>query len=88
MSNGGVIKNGSEPAFPSTYEICVDGRLSQEGASWFEGMMCGVNEEALTPQTLIRGEVTDSAALYGLISRLRDLGLILVSVQRLATDSR
>ena len=69
----------SEPVY---YEICVSGRLSQAGASWFEGMSLSVNEETTPPQTIIRGYVQDRSALHGLINRIRDLGLTLLSVQR------
>ena len=69
--------------FPSTYEICVRGRISGQGAIWFEGMTLAVNETTSPPQTIIRGEIIDQATLYGLINRLRDLGLTLISVNRL-----
>jgi hypothetical protein len=67
---------------PAHYEICVRGRLEQQSASWFNGMVVSVDEEAAPPQTIIRGPVRDQAALYGLISRARDLGLTLLSVRR------
>lgn len=69
----------SEPVY---YEFRVSGRLSQTGAAWFEGMSFTVNEETLPPQTIIRGYVLDRAALHGLINRIRDMGLTLLSVQR------
>jgi hypothetical protein len=69
----------SEPVY---YEFCVSGRLSQTGANWFEDMSLSVNEDTTPPQTIIRGYVLDRAALHGLINRVRDLGLTLVSVQR------
>jgi hypothetical protein len=67
---------------PVNYEICVSGRLSQTGATWFEDMSVSVNEATTPPQTIIRGYVQDRSALHGLINRIRDLGLTLVSVQR------
>lgn len=67
---------------PVYYEFRVTGRLSQQGAGWFEGMSLTVDEEITPPQTIIRGYVLDRAALHGLINRIRDLGLTLVSVQR------
>jgi hypothetical protein len=70
----------SEPVY---YEFCVSGRLSQTGASWFEDMSLTVNEGTTPPQTIIRGYVLDRAALHGLINRIRDLGLTLLSVQRI-----
>jgi hypothetical protein len=67
---------------PTYYEFRVSGRLSQEGAGWFEGMSLSVDEDTTTAQTIIGGYVPDQAALHGLINRIRDLGLTLVSVQR------
>jgi hypothetical protein len=67
---------------PVYYEFRVTGRLSQQGASWFEGMSLTVDEATTPPQTIIRGYVQDRSALHGLINRIRDLGLTLLSVQR------
>jgi hypothetical protein len=66
---------------PNTpYEIRVNGRHSPETAAWFEGMTLTVDETPSPPQTVIQGVLRDQAALYGLISRIRDLGLQLLSV--------
>jgi len=68
---------------PSNYEICVEGRLGSQTSAWFEDMTVTVNEDRSPPQTIIRGYLVDQAALYGLISRARDLGLTLLSVKRI-----
>ncbi len=60
------------------YRITVSGRLSERFASAFGGM---VLEPAPGATTLV-GDVADQAHLYGLIERLRDLGLELMSVER------
>ena len=65
------------------YRICVRGRLSQTGAAWFEGFTLTVDETTTPLQTCLEGPVMDQAALHGLISRIRDLGLTLISVQRI-----
>jgi hypothetical protein len=65
------------------YRMCVRGRLSQTGAAWFEGFTLTVDETTSPPLTCLEGPVIDQAELHGLISRIRDLGLILISVQRL-----
>ena len=65
------------------YRICVRGRLGQTGAAWFEGFTLTVDETTTPPQTCLEGPVMDQAALHGLISRIRDLGLTLISVQRI-----
>ena len=63
------------------YQICVRGRLSQTGAAWFEGFTLTVDEGTFPPQTRLEGAVMYQAALHGLIRRIRDLGLPLISVQ-------
>jgi hypothetical protein len=64
----------------SLYRIRVRGRLGPTGAAWFEGLTLAVDETKRPPQTCL--EVTmDQAALHGLLSRIRDLGLPLISVQ-------
>ena len=65
---------------PKFYELRVDGRLGRESASWFEDMTLVVDESTSPVQTIIQGPIRDEAALYGLISRIRDLGLTLLSV--------
>jgi hypothetical protein len=71
---------------PAIYELRVSGRLGPESASWFEDMVLEVDESSQRIQTIIRGTVRDAAALYGLIGRIRDLGLTLLSVQRLENE--
>jgi len=71
---------------PSNYEICIEGRLGSQTAAWFDDMTLTVNQETAPPKTVIRGYFVDQAALYGLISRARDLGLTLVSVSRIDMD--
>ena len=64
----------------SLYRICVRGRLGPTGAAWFEGLALAVDETKRPPQTRLEG-MMDQAALHGLLSRIRDLGLFLISVQ-------
>ena len=66
------------------YELRVRGLLSQQAASWFSGMEIVVDETINPSQTVIKGFMVDQAALHGLISRIRDLGLTLVSVNQIA----
>ena len=71
-----------EPA--GLYEICVQGHLGARWAAWFDGL-------ALTHETdgttVLHGPVVDQAALHGLLQKVRDLGLPLVSVIHVAPDS-
>ena len=68
---------------PSNYEICIEGQLGAETAAWFQDMTVRIDQDANPPRTMIRGYLVDQAALYGLINRARDLGLTLLSVERL-----
>jgi len=61
------------------YEIRVEGVLDQRWTAWFEGLEITSDYS----QTVISGPVTDQAALHGLLNRVCDLGLVLVSVRRL-----
>ena len=63
-------------------EIRVKGQIDAHWSSWFEGLTIEHTPEG---ETHITGEVTDQAALYGLLARLRDLGLSLVSVDSVET---
>ena len=66
------------------YEITVEGHLDRDHWSrWFEEMQITLTGEGTT---VISGPVADQAALHGLLAKIRDLGLPLVSLQRLESD--
>ena len=62
---------------PTMYEICIRGRLTERLGSALEGMRL----ESGATETVFTGEIRDQSQLYGLLDRVRDLGLELVSVQ-------
>src|SRR5687768_4144196 len=62
---------------PGLYEIRIKGHLEQRWANWFEGLSITLVESG---DTLLTGPVVDQAALHGLLRKVRDLGLPLVSV--------
>ena len=68
---------------PASYQIKVVGHLNRKKATWFEGLTLA-NEfgEDGTPITAITGEVLDQAMLHGLLTKIRDLGLPLLAVNR------
>lgn len=61
---------------PGIYEITVKGALAADWSAWFEGLQ-------IRTLTVLTGPVRDQAALHGLLARIRDLGLPLLSVQRI-----
>lgn len=66
------------------YEIKVQGQLSPMWSEWFEGMMLSsiVDRESGLEYTIIAGLVVDQPALHGLLNKIRDLNLPLISVHR------
>ncbi len=63
------------------YEIRVEGHLGPSVTTWFPDLVVRHEDNG---ETTLSGPVTDQAALYGILMRIRDLGLTLVSVRRLA----
>jgi hypothetical protein len=59
------------------YEIRIKGHLDDRWAEWFEGLTVKLEEDG---NTLLSGPVVDQAALYGLLKKIRDLGLPLLSI--------
>jgi hypothetical protein len=69
----------NEHILPLYYTIKVEGCLDKKWADWFEGMEMNYEGEV----TVLRGPVADQAALHGLLARVRDLNLVLLSVERI-----
>jgi hypothetical protein len=67
------------PNLPIVYEIRIKGYLDSQWADWFEGLSITLKENG---DTLLTGPVIDQAALHGLLKKVRDLGMPLVSVNR------
>lgn len=62
---------------PTVYQIRIKGHLSQQRMNWFEGLTISLEEDG---NTLLTGPVSDQAALHGLLKKVRDLGMPLLSV--------
>ena len=65
------------PGRPTVYQIRIRGCLDKNWAGWFDGMTVTPAEDG---DTLLTGPAQDQAALLGLIAKVRDLGIPLVSV--------
>ena len=77
-----MAKNRNEPG-SETYVIRLQGHLDDSWADWFEGLTFTRAEDGTT--TLI-GEIADQAALHGVLKKIRDLGLPLLSINHLDLD--
>ena len=68
-----------------TYQIRVRGHLDDRWSDWFEGLVIQRHDDGTTA---LVGPVVDQAALHGVLARIRDLGLPLLSVLNRETDRR
>ena len=68
---------------PGRYEIRLRGHLDSRWAAWFDGLSLTNSSDGTT---IIGGPVVDQAALHGLLQKVRDLGLPLVSVTQVQPD--
>lgn len=75
--NKGNPQSDADP--PAVYQIRIKGHLGPQWAEWFEGLAITLEENGYT---LLTGLVVDQAALHGLIRKVRDLGMPLLSVNR------
>jgi hypothetical protein len=71
----------TDPGRPIGYQIRVKGHLGAEWTDWFGGLTITLEDNG---DTLLTGPVVDQAALHGLLKKVRDLGIPLVSVVRVA----
>ena len=76
---GATHTSTDEQHHPGWYEIRLKGHLDARWAAWFDGLRLAHEGDGTT---LIHGPVVDQAALHGLLQRVRDVGLPLLSVMR------
>ena len=72
-----------EPRQPLIYEIRIKGHLDQQWTEWFEGLTITLEDNG---DTRLTGPVVDQAALHGLLRKVRDLGMPLLSVDSVKPD--
>jgi hypothetical protein len=67
----------TDPSQPTRYQIRIKGQLDSQWTDWFEGLTITLEDNG---DTLLTGHVIDQAALHGLLKKVRDLGMPLISV--------
>jgi hypothetical protein len=77
MSN--KFSSKTDPSQAMVYQIRIKGHLGRQWTGWFGGLVITLEEDG---DTLLTGPVVDQAALYGLLKKVRDLGMPLLSVIR------
>src|SRR5437763_829242 len=75
MSN--KLNSEIDPSHPTMYQIRIKGHLGSQWTDWFGGLTITLVDNG---DTLLTGTVVDQAALHGLLKRVRDLGMPLISV--------
>ena len=73
------------PDEPMIYQIRIKGHLDHQWKSWFENATITLEEDG---DTLLTLPVVDQAALHGLLKKIRDLGMPLLSVNRVVSDEK
>ena len=72
--------HNTNPSKPMVYQIRLQGHLTQRRTEWFDGLTISLEENA---DTLLTGPVPDQAALFGLLRKVRDSGMPLISLNPL-----
>jgi hypothetical protein len=75
-----ALNRTADTSQPTIYQIRVKGHLGSQWKDWFGGLTVTLEDNG---ETLLTGPVVDQAALHGLLRKVRDLGIPLVSVVRL-----
>ena len=73
------LNSENDPGQPTVYQIRIKGHLEHQWADSFGGLTLTLEDNG---ETLLTGAVVDQAALYGLLKKVRDLGMPLISVIR------
>ena len=68
------------PTGPDFYEIRVKGHLDSGWSEWFDGLTTTAVEDG---ETILAGPIGDQPALFGVLAKIRDLGLQLISVKHI-----
>ncbi|MGB7877042.1 MAG: hypothetical protein WBL25_21880 [Anaerolineales bacterium] len=73
----------TDPAAPRVYQIRLEGHLGRQWTEWFDGLTITLENNG---DTVLTGPVVDQAALHGLLRKVSDLGIPLLSVNQVTSD--
>jgi hypothetical protein len=71
-----------DPGWPARYEVRLDGVLDERWSEWFEGLEVTTEGD----QTILSGTLPGQPALHGVLEKVRDLGLSVITVRRLQRE--
>lgn len=77
------LQTKRDPDAPLVYQIRLQGHLGAQWTAWFDGLTIALTANG---DTLLTGPVVDQAALYGLLKKVRDLGMPLLAVTCIESD--
>jgi len=77
------MTNGRTYDQPARYQIRILGALDQSWSEWFDGFTISQQNG----ETLLVGQVLDQAALHGILAKINDLGLSIISVERFEPEN-
>ncbi|MEO1447531.1 MAG: hypothetical protein AAFV46_15110, partial [Cyanobacteria bacterium J06635_11] len=80
MSEHQLSRKGDDPS--DLYEIYLKGHLNTKWTDWFDGLTISLEDNGYTRLT---GHIVDQSALHGLLAKIRDLGLPLISLMRVSS---
>lgn len=76
-------KSERDPDQPRFFQIRIRGHLNRQWMDWFEGLVIALEEDG---NTLLSGPVVDQSALHGILKKIRNLGMPLLSVNSIDPD--
>jgi hypothetical protein len=79
----GIFNSEIDPDQPIAYQIRIKGHLGRQWTDWFGGLTITLEDNG---DTLLTGPVVDQAELHGLLRKVRDLGMPLLSVSPITAD--
>lgn len=78
-----IFDSSIDPGQPMIYQIRLKGHLGRHWTDWFDGLTITLEDNG---ETLLTGPLADQAALHGLLQKVRDLGMPLLSVVGIKPD--